>query len=45
MLYGGISQGDIRNQHEAKSSMYDRIEQMAATEGENAAERRQTAFW
>ena len=33
MLYGGISQGDIRNQHEAKSSMYDRIEQMAATEG------------
>ncbi|MGY8640700.1 MAG: DUF1552 domain-containing protein [Verrucomicrobiales bacterium] len=33
MLYGGISQGDIRNQHEAKSSMFDRIEQMAAAEG------------
>jgi len=33
MLYGGISQGDIRNQHEARSSMFDRIEQMAAAEG------------
>ncbi len=33
MLYGGISQGDIRNQHEAKSSLFDRIEQLAAAEG------------
>jgi hypothetical protein len=33
MLYGGISSGDIRNQHEARSGMLDRIEQMAAAEG------------
>jgi len=33
MLYGGISSGDIRSQHEAKSGMFDRIEQMAAAEG------------
>ena len=35
MLYGGISQGDIRKQHEARSSMFDRIEQMAAAKGES----------
>ena len=34
MLYGGISSGEIRSQHEAKSGMFDRIEQMAAAEGE-----------
>ncbi|MCP5556637.1 MAG: DUF1552 domain-containing protein [Verrucomicrobiaceae bacterium] len=33
MLYGGISQGDIRKQHEARSSMFDRIEQLAAANG------------
>ncbi len=33
MLYGGISSGDIRKQHEARSGMLDRIEQMAAAEG------------
>lgn len=33
MLYGGISQGDIRKQHEARSSMFDRIEQLAAAHG------------
>ncbi len=33
MLYGGISQGAIRKQHEARSSMFDRIEQLAAAEG------------
>ena len=33
MLYGGISQGDIRSQHEAKSGMLDRIEQLAAAKG------------
>jgi hypothetical protein len=33
MLYGGISQGDIRNQHQARSSMFDRIEEMAAASG------------
>jgi hypothetical protein len=26
MLYGGISDGNIRQQHEARSSMFDRIE-------------------
>ena len=33
MLYGGISDGDIRKQHEARSSMFDRIEQLAAAHG------------
>lgn len=33
MLYGGISQGDIRKQHEARSSMFDRIEQLAGAKG------------
>ena len=35
MLYGGISTGDIRSQHEAKSGMLDRIEKMAAAEGKS----------
>lgn len=35
MLYGGISSGDIRNQHEARSGMLDRIEQMASAEGKS----------
>ena len=34
MLYGGISQGDIRKHHEARSSMFDRIEQLAVAKGE-----------
>ncbi|MEX2578666.1 MAG: DUF1552 domain-containing protein [Verrucomicrobiales bacterium] len=33
MLYGGISQGDIRRQHEARSGMFDRIEELAAARG------------
>jgi hypothetical protein len=33
MLYGGISQGEIRKQHEARSSMFDRIEQLAVING------------
>jgi hypothetical protein len=33
MLFGGISQGDIRNQHEARSGLFDRIEQLAAAKG------------
>ena len=33
MLYGGISQGEIRKQHEARSSMFDRIEQLAVSKG------------
>ena len=33
MLYGGISQGTIRRRHEAQSSMFDRIEQLAAAKG------------
>ena len=34
MLYGGISQGDIRKQHEARSSMFNRIEQLASAKGD-----------
>ena len=33
MLYGGISKGTIRKRHEAQSSMFDRIEQLAAAKG------------
>jgi hypothetical protein len=33
MLYGGISEGNIRAKHEARSGMFDRIEQLAATKG------------
>ncbi len=33
MLYGGISQGEIRSQHEAKSAMLSRIGQLAAAKG------------
>lgn len=33
MLYGGISEGDIRRQHEARSGMFDRIEELAAAKG------------
>ena len=33
ILYGGISQGEIRKQHEARSSMFDKIEQLAVTKG------------
>ena len=35
MLFGGISQGDIRNQHEARSSLFDRIEQLAFAKGKS----------
>lgn len=34
MLFGGISQGDIRAQHEARSGLFDRIEQLAAAKGD-----------
>lgn len=33
MLYGGISQGEIRKQHEARSGMLDRIGELAAAKG------------
>ena len=33
MLYGGISQGDIRKQHEARSNLFDQIEKLASQEG------------
>jgi hypothetical protein len=33
MLFGSISQGAIRKQHEALSGMFDRIEQLAAAKG------------
>ena len=35
MLFGGISTGDIRKQHEARSSMLYNIEQMAAAKGKS----------
>jgi hypothetical protein len=35
MLYGGISEGNIRSQHEARSGMFDQIEKMAAARGES----------
>lgn len=35
MLYGGISTGDIRRQHEAKSSLLNQIESMAAVGAES----------
>lgn len=34
MLYGGISQGEIRRQHEARSHLFDRIERLAAAQGQ-----------
>ena len=33
MLYGGIAQGEIRQQHEARSRLFDRIEQLATAKG------------
>ncbi|TWU32174.1 DUF1552 domain-containing protein [Novipirellula artificiosorum] len=33
MLYGGISSGDIRLQHEARSSVLNQVEKLAATKG------------
>lgn len=35
MLYGGISKGEIRSQHEARTSMFDRIEQLAGAKGQD----------
>ena len=35
MLYGGISTGDIRRQHEARSNVLSRIEQLAASKGKS----------
>jgi hypothetical protein len=34
LMFGGISKGEIRKQHEARSSMLDRIEQLAAARRE-----------
>ncbi|MEZ6141943.1 MAG: DUF1552 domain-containing protein [Zavarzinella sp.] len=33
MLYGGISQGEIRQKHEVQSSMFNQIENLAASKG------------
>ena len=33
MLYGGIADGEIRRQHEARSGMFDRIEKLAEAKG------------
>ena len=34
MLFGGISGGEIRRQHEARSNLFDRIESLASSKGE-----------
>ena len=34
-LYGGISEGDIRHEYEARSGMLDRIEQMVSAKGKD----------
>ena len=34
MLFGGISEGEIRRQHEARSNLFDRIESLASFKGE-----------
>lgn len=34
MLYGGIAEGEIRRQHQARSQLMDRIEQLAAAKGQ-----------
>ncbi len=47
MLYGGISKGEIRQQHEARSSLFDRIETLAAAKGyalPNATQKRYGQF-
>jgi hypothetical protein len=33
MLYGGISEGEIRRQHQARSGLFDRMETLAAAKG------------
>lgn len=45
MLYGGISSGDIRRQHEARSNVMNQIEQLAASRGQSlpAADRQRYA--
>jgi hypothetical protein len=35
MLYGGISKGNIRKEHEARSNMLEQIEKMAAAKGKS----------
>lgn len=35
MLYGSIATGDIRRQHEARSNVFNQIEQLAAAKGES----------
>lgn len=47
LLYGGISTGEIRQQHQARSGLFDRIEQLAASEGQslpNGSQRRYSQF-
>ncbi len=35
MLYGSIATGDIRSQHEARSNVFNQVEQLAAAKGES----------
>lgn len=38
MLYGSIASGDIRRQHEARSNVFNQIEQLAAAKGDSLPE-------
>lgn len=44
LLYGGISSGEIRNQHEASSAMLNRIEKFALAKGEGLPELAQQRY-
>ncbi|MFC5051439.1 DUF1552 domain-containing protein [Rubritalea spongiae] len=44
LLYGGISSGEIRNQHEASSAMLDRIEKFAIAKGDALPELAQQRY-
>ena len=44
LLYGGISNGEIRNQHEASSTMLNRIEEMALAKGAELPESTQQRY-
>ena len=44
MLYGGISTGDIRRQHEARSNLLEQVEKLAAAKGKTLPANTQTQY-
>lgn len=44
MLYGGISKGDIRQQHEARSGVLSQIEKLAAAKGQSLPASQQVRY-